>query len=375
MNSNASFTWTSSPNDPSLAPLTNAYGADPTARFATPTQTTTYTATLPACGTHPAVSKSVTVTYNPTAVLIPVLAPSITCDATTNTICKGKTIKLTATGTLNSASKWFWYTGSCGNVSACIGNTFNGEALTYTPDATLTYFVRGESTVSGGVQAGPCASTTITVNNLPTIIASTIPSTSAAPTVSTTITVTGASTYSWLMSTNRTTWATADITPTTANNISTVNFNKNLTANVYYKIEGTDGNLCINSTSVNYLYNTQLTLANNFSPLKINTDVNFAIVEAASCSSCKYEVDITDQSIANPTLNDGGGRYVGTFISVASISIDGIFSSVDGIAPANLRGRINVDAKKKGKQFTTIVKYWNGTAWTSGIPFIIITNP
>jgi subtilisin-like proprotein convertase family protein len=98
----------------------------------------------------------------------------------TTAICAGGNTTLSvATGTLNDATDWQWYSGSCGGTSVGSGTTFNATAAG-------TYFVRGEG---GCVTPGTCTSITVTqtnVNNATTTSGSTI-----------TATQTGA-TYQWV---------------------------------------------------------------------------------------------------------------------------------------------------------------------------------
>ncbi len=71
--------------------------------------------------------------------------------------CAGSPITLNVIGgSLNGASAWRWYTGSCGGTLVGTGNS-----ITVSPGTTTTYYVRGE----GGCAPapGPCAQQTVTV--------------------------------------------------------------------------------------------------------------------------------------------------------------------------------------------------------------------
>ncbi len=83
-----------------------------------------------------------------------------TLSAGTNNLCLGSSTKLYANGSLNDATTWEWYTGSCGGTS--IGSTA-GDSLTVNPTVTTTYYARGEG---GCVTAGACDSITITVSSV-----------------------------------------------------------------------------------------------------------------------------------------------------------------------------------------------------------------
>lgn len=80
--------------------------------------------------------------------------PAVTASATT--ICKGDTATLTATGTLNDAAKWYWYTGSCGGILVD-----SGAVIKVVPGDTITYYVRG---LGNCVASGNCTAITVNVD-------------------------------------------------------------------------------------------------------------------------------------------------------------------------------------------------------------------
>ncbi|MFT3793878.1 MopE-related protein [Flavobacterium sp.] len=80
---------------------------------------------------------------------------TINASSTTNCGTQATTLSI-ASGSLNSAENWQWYSGSCGGTSVGSGTSIN-----VSPTATTTYFVRGEG---GCITPGACASVTITVN-------------------------------------------------------------------------------------------------------------------------------------------------------------------------------------------------------------------
>jgi subtilisin-like proprotein convertase family protein len=76
------------------------------------------------------------------------------------TICAGSSAILRINGgSLGDATSWRWYTGSCGGTA--VGT---GTAITVTPTANTTYFVRGEG---GCVTPGTCTPVLVTVNTPP----------------------------------------------------------------------------------------------------------------------------------------------------------------------------------------------------------------
>ncbi|MEI7802322.1 MAG: hypothetical protein WCI97_06755, partial [Bacteroidota bacterium] len=73
-----------------------------------------------------------------------------------STICfNGSAILSVTSGNLNDATDWYWYTGGCGGTF--VGN---GTSIIVAPEATETYYVRGEG---GCTIAGSCSTTTVTV--------------------------------------------------------------------------------------------------------------------------------------------------------------------------------------------------------------------
>ena len=95
--------------------------------------------------------------------------PSVTCinctnptvptlTASTATLCNGSSRTITISGTLNSATAWHIYSGSCGGTP--VTTTATGS-FTVSPTVTTTYYVRGEG---GCVTPGSCASITVNVN-------------------------------------------------------------------------------------------------------------------------------------------------------------------------------------------------------------------
>jgi len=92
---------------------------------------------------------------------LPCTAPTVpTVSYTPSTICAGNTATLNISGTLNDATQWNVYSGSCGGT--LVGST-TGSTLVVTPAApSTTYYVRGEG---GCVTPGSCGSTTVTLSN------------------------------------------------------------------------------------------------------------------------------------------------------------------------------------------------------------------
>ncbi|MCK8495274.1 hypothetical protein M0L20_25620 [Spirosoma sp. RP8] len=103
-------------------------------------------------------SWSIRVTVVSTVVESTCFAPTVpTISATRTSICAGSNTILTIqSGSLNDATNWIWYSGSCGGTP--VGT---GSAIQVSPGSTTTYYARGEG---GCVTPGACASQQITVN-------------------------------------------------------------------------------------------------------------------------------------------------------------------------------------------------------------------
>ncbi len=110
----------------------------------------------------------------------PCTPPTAATIGGTNTICPGGSTTLSVTGgTLNDATAWQWYSGTCGGTAAGSGTSINVS----TPG---TYFVRGEG---GCVTAGTCTSVTVTQTTL------NLNTTMAGTTISS---AQGTATYQWI---------------------------------------------------------------------------------------------------------------------------------------------------------------------------------
>lgn len=100
-------------------------------------------------GTNP---QDLPFSVNYTTVCNNALAPNLT--ASTTTVCANSPVTISASGSLNNAANWEYYTGSCGGTIVGTGNS-----IVVNPSATTTYFVRG---VGGCTTPGACSSITIT---------------------------------------------------------------------------------------------------------------------------------------------------------------------------------------------------------------------
>lgn len=88
----------------------------------------------------------------------PCVNPTVpTVTASPAAICPSSLSTFTITGTLNDATAWIIYTGSCGGT--LLGTTAS-TSFSVSPSTTTTYYVRGEG---GCVSPGSCGTTTVSV--------------------------------------------------------------------------------------------------------------------------------------------------------------------------------------------------------------------
>ncbi|MBI2967371.1 MAG: T9SS type A sorting domain-containing protein [Bacteroidetes bacterium] len=82
-------------------------------------------------------------------------------NAAPSTLCNGSSTTITVSGgALGSGAAWKWYSGSCGGIPEGVG-----PSIIVSPAVTNTYYVRAE----GVCNTTACVSTTVTVNQNPTV--------------------------------------------------------------------------------------------------------------------------------------------------------------------------------------------------------------
>ncbi len=155
-------------------------------------------------------------------------APTLPTLSGTTTICEGDTTVLSvASGVLNSATDWEWYSGSCGGT--VVGT---GTSISVNPTTTTDYFVRGTGPC---LTPGTCASITVNVNAMPTVTATATSNTvCAGDTIA--LVGGGAVSYSWDN-------GVTDLVPFVP------------TATTLYTVTGTDGNGCMNTDTTTVFVN------------------------------------------------------------------------------------------------------------------------
>jgi hypothetical protein len=168
-----------------------------------PIATTTYTVTGTAANGCTA-QASTTVTVNQ--------LPNVTASASSNSICDGSPVTLTA----NGATNYLWQPGS-----------LSGSPQILNPAVSTTYTLTG-------TDANGCsntATTSVTVNTLPTVSASYTASAIGCEGETFTLDATGAATYDWQ-----------------PGNLSGAQIVQTMSTSVTYTITGTDNNGCTDTT-------------------------------------------------------------------------------------------------------------------------------
>ncbi|GAA0716821.1 hypothetical protein GCM10009430_12920 [Aquimarina litoralis] len=207
--------------------------------------------------------------------------------ASPTTVCNGSTTTLNITGSLNDATQWVVYTGSCGGTQ--VGTTAT-SSIVVTPTApSTTYFIRGEG---GCVTPGSCGSVSVTVNNLDDASFNYSSSTYCVDDADPTPTITGVSGGAFS--------STAGLSINTSTGQIDVSASTPNTYTVTYTTAGT----CPNSSNASVTINAL-------------DDPSF------NYSSSAYCVDDTDPI---PTIT---GLTGGTFSSTAGLSINTATGQID----------------------------------------------
>jgi trimeric autotransporter adhesin len=240
------------------------------------------------------------------------VAPTLaTISVSATSICAGDSVTLSvSSGSLNDATNWKWYSGSCGGT--LVGT---GVSIKLAPNDTADYFVRAEG---GCAPVGACTSINIIVKPLPTIGGVPI-SVGACSGQTLTLNATGnAASYSWNNG--------------VANNVA---FIPTLTG--FYTVTGTSANGCVKKDSVSVLVNTSpvVTASSSTSSVCAGLSVtlngggaatytwnngvtngvsfipnatNTYVVTGTAANGCTDTASITVTVNANPIVNLGGNQ-------------------------------------------------------------------
>jgi len=194
---------------------------------------------------------SVTVTVN--------ALPTVTASATKSTLCLGENTTLTGSG----ASTYVW-------------NNAVADGVSFAPTSTKTYTVTG-------TDANNCtntASVLVTVNNLPTVTATTSKS-SICLGENVTLNGAGANSYTW-------------------DNGVTDNTSFSPTTTKTYTVTGADANSCTNTATVSVIVNTLPTVTASATPATLCIG-NSTTLTAAGASSFTWDNGVNDGVSFSPT--------------------------------------------------------------------------
>lgn len=295
-----------------------------------PVSTTTYTVTgtdVNGCVN----TASSTVTINP--------LPTITANSTASAVCAGASVTLTGSG----ASTYSW----SGGVS---------DGVPFVPISTLNYTVTGTD-VNGCVNS---ATTTVTVNAIPTVVANSTASAVCAG-GSVTLSGSGASTYTW-----------------TGGVIDAVSFIP--TSTNTYTVTGTDANACVNTATTTVTVNPiPIVLANSTSATVC--EGSSVTLTGSGATTYVWTGGVTDAVSFIPastntytvTGTDGNGC-----VNTATITVSVNSNPIVDLGPDTTQcgGGLTLDAGNVGSSYL-----WNNTttlqtvvASSSGIYYVDVTN-
>ena len=274
----------------------------------------------PGC-TSPA-SSSVIINAAP----IPPTTPSIS--SSQPAVCIDETVQLTANGSLNSATDWYWYTGSCGETF--IGT---GTSIDITQTATTTYYVRAEG---GGCPNSDCGFGTIIFKTSPSAdISGTLSFCSGS---STTLTASGGSTYQWTGgSTNNpltvssagtyfvTVTGSNGCTATTSANVTQITTSPPPTTTVTYCQNATAAPLSTTGTNLLWYANQTGGTGNATAPTPSTTTVgtvNYYVTQTANgCESSRTAIPVTVK--AAPSAPTASNRAYCQNVTASPLSASG----------------------------------------------------
>jgi len=223
-----------------------AYTSQPVIAYAGPNMNIAASSTLICAGSPVTLNANGATTYlwntGATTAVTTVTPPSTTIytvvGSSPNTICSTtKTIEITVvTTTIAVSNPTAICLGESTTLNASGASTYNwsnggsGSSISVNPVSTTVYTVTGISSLGGGTCAST-ATTEVTVNLLPTVVAAST-RTNICRNESANLTVSGASTYSWSTSSTATAIVVSPTTQTT------------------YTVVGTDANGCKNTGSI-----------------------------------------------------------------------------------------------------------------------------
>jgi hypothetical protein len=224
-------------------------------------------------------------------------------NAGVNAVCEGGSTTLSiATGTLNSATDWEWYSGSCGGTTEG-----SGTSITVSPTVTTTYYVRGEG---GCITPGSCAQITITVND--SVEISTQPAASLAVcdggTLNLSVAANNAAGYQWYDA-NGMLSDGGDVSGATSASLQINNATSAQAGNYYVEISGSSPCASLNSSASTVSIDYPAAISTQPQPLTVCSGAAGEIAVAATGAGLSYQWydaagALSDNSIFTGTSDD-----------------------------------------------------------------------
>jgi hypothetical protein len=240
--------------------------------------------------------------------------PVITQGASITRCANSAPTTLSLTGTLNSATTWQWYSGSCGGTP--VGT---GTSIDVSPTTTTTYYVRG---TGGCVTNATCAQITVNVNQPPAITTQPVAATlCSGGTINLSVAANNAASYQWY-------FQNGIIAGATSASFSVPNATSAYTGGYHVVVNGNSPCASATSNTVNVTVNNPVSITTQ--PVAVNDcEGNAVNLNVAANNVSAYQwynqsgvvnntTSITGATTANLTINPSTAADMGTYYAILS---------------------------------------------------------